>query len=134
MSFDGLPSQGLSCTWGVTAFNVTSLQYNASTSGEIDITGMDASVLSDPNWSSRKLVYKSVEYGVVDPGEVQIEFFANASAVLLSNSIGAKRLLSFSGEGESFSVSFNAILTQFSVQMQLGEYVKGNCTFKLTEI
>ena len=134
MPFDGLASQGISCTWGLTSFAVTSLQYSASASAEMDVTGMDAGVVADPNWSDRKLVYKSTEYGVVDPGEVQIEFFANVSAMLLANEIGRKRLLSFSDENNAISVTWNAILTQFSAQMQLGEYVKGNCTFKLTEI
>ena len=139
MPFAGLSSQGLSCKWGLTSFLVTSLQYSTSASAEMDVTGMDAGVVADPNWSDRKLVYKSTEYAVVDPGEVQIEFIANPSAVLLANEVGRKRELTFEKSDDeqdpgAFSVTWNAILTQFSTQMQLGEYVRGNCTFKLTEI
>lgn len=129
---DVLASHGLTATWGATSFAPTSLQHSTSASGEIDITGMDSSVLTDQNWSSRKLVYKSTEYSVVDPGEVQMEFIANADAILLVNDIGRKRELSFGND--SFTVTWNAILTQFSTQMQIGEYVRGNCTFKLTEL
>lgn len=130
--FDGLSSHDLECTWGTTSFRVTSLQYSRSASAEVDVTGMDSTAIADPNWSDRRLVFKSTEYGVVDPGEVQLEFIANAGAMLLSNRIGHKDNLSFGNAG--FSVAVNAILTQFSSQMQVGEFVRGNCTFKLTEI
>lgn len=133
MAFNGLPSHGLSCTWGTTSFSVASLQYNESASGEIDVTGMDSGTAVDPNWSARKLVYKSTEYSVIDPGEVQLEFIATAAEMSLSGATGQKRQLTFSGATNSFSVTWMAILTQFSAQMQVGEFVRGNCTFKLTE-
>lgn len=130
--FDGLSSHDLECTWGGTSFRVTSLQYSRSAAAEIDITGMDSTAIADPNWSSRRLVFKSTEYSVIDPGDVQLEFVANSNAMLLANRIGHKDTLSFGNSG--FGVTVNAILTQFSSQMQVGEFVKGNCTFKLTEL
>ncbi len=139
MAFNGLSSHGLSCTWGTTSFSVTSLQYNASASGEIDVTFIGSGTAADPNWSSRKLVYKSTEYSVVDPGEVQMEFIANTAAMALPGFVGHKRQLTFQdapatpGGTSGFTVTWKGILTQFSAQMQAGEFIRGNCTFKLTE-
>jgi|688.fasta_scaffold146903_4 hypothetical protein len=135
---DAVSSQGIACAWGTTVIEVTSLQYNRSASAEIDITGVDSAATTDPNWSTRRVVVKSTEYGVVDPGEVQLEFVANAAVMLLRDHVGYKRLLSLSnspapGGVGPVNVSVNAILSQFSIQSQVGEVVRGNCTFRLTE-
>lgn len=122
---------GLECTWGTFSFNVKSLSYSRSAAAEIDITGMDSSAITDPNWTNRRLVVKSTEYSVIDPGEVQLEFVTNAAGLTLSNFIGRKDKLTF--KTDEFEVTSQAILTQFSVQMQVGEFVTCNCTFKLTD-
>lgn len=123
---------GLECTWGTYTLNVKSLSYSRSAAAEIDITGMDSSLITDDNWSNRKLVIKSTEYSVIDPGEVQLEFTTNAFGLTLSGWIGKKNELKF--KTDEFEVASKAILTQFSMQMQVGEFVTCNCTFKFTEL
>jgi len=125
-------TNGLECTWAGFRFAVRSLSYSRSASAEVDITCMDSSAETDSNNSTRRLAVKSVEYGIVDPGEVQLEFLASAAGLTLSNLIGRKSELSFSTD--EFEVASQAILTQFSSQMQVGEFITCNCTFKFTEL
>lgn len=124
-------TKGLECTWAGFTFEVKSLSYSRSAAAEIDITCMGSAVETDSNNSTRKLVVKSVEYGIVDPGEVQLEFVTNVTGLTLSGFIGRKSELKFNTD--EFEVASQAVLTQFSSQMQVGEFVTCNCTFKFTE-
>jgi hypothetical protein len=93
---------------------------------------MASTAETDASNSTRKLAVKSVEYGIIDPGEVQLEFQTNVTGLGLSNLIGRKSELIF--KTDEFTVQTQAILTQFSMQMQVGEVITCNCTFKFTEL
>lgn len=125
-------TSGLACTWAGFTFAVRSLSYSRSASAEVDITCMDSSAETDASNSTRRLTVKSVEYGIIDPGEVQLEFQTNATGLGLRNLIGRKSELKF--KTDEFEVASQAILTQFSMQMQVGEFITCNCTFKFTEL
>lgn len=104
------------------------MQYSRSASGEIDMTHMDSEMFTDPQNSTRKLLKKSTTFGIIDPGELTIEFFGPGG--FNENAIGQKALLSVVGVDNS--PSCQAILTQISTQVAAGELLKGNCTFRLT--
>jgi len=125
-------SKGLECTWAGFMLNVKSLSYSRSASAEVDITCMDSSAQTDEKNSTRRLTVKSVDYGIIDPGEVQLEFLTGANGLTLSSLIGRKSELKF--KTDEFEVASQAILTQFSMQMQVGEFITCNCTFKFTEL
>ena len=125
-------TKGLECTWAGFTLGVKSLSYSRSASAEVDITCMASTAETDASNSTRKLAVKSVEYGIIDPGEVQLEFQTNVTGLGLSNLIGRKSELIF--KTDEFTVQTQAILTQFSMQMQVGEVITCNCTFKFTEL
>jgi len=129
---------GAVCTWGTTRLNIQSLRFSASAPAEIDITGMQAIVDTDPNYSNRKIVRRQVDYGVRDLGEVTVEFIANTSVLGLDRFIGTRRQLIFTstaggGAGYLTVTSPFAFLTAASLQAQVGDLVRGNLTFKLSD-
>lgn len=137
-----LPSQSLTCSWGsISDLRITSLQFSGEMTGEIDVTGMDATVLPDPQNTNRRVVRKSVDYAVLDYGSVTVDFFAKPSGLFslqdTSDYIGRKNVLTITRPAEqgvpSISYSHNAFLTSFSFQAATGELVRGTCTFKLSD-
>lgn len=122
-----LSSQGITLTWGTTEIGVTRLSYSGSAAAEIDITSLDQSTyVTDPNFSNHKLMKKSVDYGVIDLGEVSCDFFGPAGFNI--DLLGTQRSLSVSG----LSLSSPAFLTAISHEVVVGELVRGSCTFKLS--
>ena len=130
---------GAVCTWGNTRLNVQSVRASYSAPSEIDITGMQAIVDSDPNDTNRKIVRRQVDYGVRDLGEVSLDFVANTSVTNFSRLIGTRGLFEFKSSSNSPGVggysltSPFAYLTSFSIQAQVGDFVRGSATFKLSD-
>lgn len=127
-----ISSQGLSCSWGDITMGVVSLQRSRSATSEIDTTSFNSEVVYDQQNTDHAMVVKSIDYAVIDPGEVGVSFQATTDILSLLDYVGAKRTLSFSSEDGSFGVSYGAFLTQISFDAKLGEFITGSCTFKLT--
>lgn len=122
-----LSSHGITLSWGTTTIGVTSMQWSGSSAGEIDITSMESAVVEDEDWSTHKLVMKSVDYSVVDLGELTCEFFGPGG--FTTYQIGTQKLLTVGGT----NLSRPAFLTRIGYQISVGEYVKGSCTFRLSD-
>lgn len=85
------------------------------------------------------MVWKEVESGIADPGEITIEFFAISSQMYaLPDAIGWKQLLTVTERDEQGNdtgntlVSYQAILTKVDLDASVGEYVRGSATWKLS--
>jgi hypothetical protein len=130
---------GAVCTWGTTGLAVQSLRFSCAAPAEIDITGMDAVVDTDPNMTDRKIVRRQVDYGVRDLGEVSVDFVAGTAVDNFSRLIGTRRPLNFKTSGgisgvQGYSLtSPYAFLTSFSIQAQVGDYIRGSLTLKLSD-
>jgi hypothetical protein len=129
-------------SWGILTLPVQSIQYSGSAAGEIDVTSVsstaygDPSIVSDPEWSTRKLIKKSVDFAVVDKGEVSCDFFAQTADLgalhHAESYVGIRKVLTLA-MGSTFVVTHNAFLTNFQYQLGVGDNIRGNCTFKLTD-
>jgi hypothetical protein len=128
---DGFPrfqtAQGVEISWGSTNITATSISYSMSAAGEVDVTSMDSTIYTDPNNTSNKRIVKEVEYGMIDPGEVQVEFIGPST--FDQSFIGQKNSLRITNLGSSDSA--DAYLTNLSIQAKAGELVTGSCTFRL---
>lgn len=128
---DGFPewqdSQGVTLKWAGEEIIVTSLSYSRSASAEVDVTGMDSTAYTDPKNSNNKRVVKEVEFGIIEPGELQCEFVGPST--FDESKIGCKGTLSVGGLDNA--VSGNAYLTNVQIQARAGESVTGSCTFRL---
>lgn len=142
-------AQGIKITWGTTEIIATSVSYNRQAQGEIDITSMESSVLTDQENTNRRTVKKSIEFAVVDHGELNLEFVGPGG--FNETHIGLKKKLVITGSGSGISIStgsgvqvtgnpaenfptgVQAFLTAISVQASAGELVRGNCTFRLSD-
>lgn len=133
-------SHRLSLSWGTNAFAVTSLKRSASSSVEVDVTGMDSYFTSDPENTNRKMIWREVESCVADAGELAIDFIATSGSQIyaLTDSIGIKKLLKVNERGSDGNdtgnvlISYQAILTKVDLDASVGEYVRGSVTFKLS--
>ena len=138
-------SHGSTFTWGTVTFHLTSLQVNAQSGGEIDITSMSSEVVTDSANTRHKLLVPdydtsySARYGT----DIQIEFFADKelTATNYFDCIGSKRLLTLMIPAEAgvspLSPGFQilartAAMTQMSLTGAAGDYVKGSATFKIS--
>lgn len=135
---------GSTFTWGTVTFHLTSLQVNAQSGGEIDITSMSSEVVADSANTRHKLIVPdydtshSARYGT----DIQIEFYADAqlTATNYFDCIGSKRKLSLKipksiDETAAFGLQIlerTAAMTQMSLSGSFGEYVRGSATFKLS--
>jgi hypothetical protein len=133
-----LTPHGAVCVWGTTRLSVQSVRASYSAPSEIDITGMQAVVDSDPNQTNRKIVRRQVDYGVRDLGEVSMDFFAGAAVNNFSSLVGTRRPLTFSSTATTSATGYAvtspyAYLTSFSVQAQVGDFIRGSATFKLSD-
>lgn len=130
MSFTSVTTcQGITLNWGGTTIGVTRLSVSRSSPSETDVTGISAAWRSDPNFSDRKVVYKELEYGVVDQGEISCDFFGPGT--FDQTKLGMKAQLTISGYTPA--VSMPAYLTQLSTEVVAGDLIRGSCTFKLSE-
>lgn len=129
--------QGITLQWGDHIIGVTGMQYSRSAAGEIDITSMSSTIYPDSSNTSRALVRKSIDYSVVDMGELSCEFFGTGS--LDETHIGCLKDLSVVGLASTDGgdvrtlTAIKAYLTQVSTQIVAGDLVKGSCTFKLSD-
>jgi hypothetical protein len=121
-----LSSQGIVLHWGSADIGVTRLSYSGSSAGEIDITSMGSTSVTDPNFSNHKLMKKSVDYSVIDLGEISCDFFGPCGFDI--DDLGTQRSLSVDG----LNLTSPAFLTAMSTEVVAGELVRGSCTFKLS--
>jgi hypothetical protein len=125
-------AQGITITWNDFKIIATSVSYNRQAQGEVDITSMESTTQTDKNNSNRMVVRKSVEFAVVDLGEVSMEFVGPGG--FNDTFIGMKSQISISGSAAAnFPTGKQAFLTALSVQASAGELVRGNCTFRLSD-
>jgi hypothetical protein len=100
---------------------------------------MQAIVDTDPNMTDRKIVRRQVDYGVRDLGEVSVDFVAGTAVSNFNRLIGTRRSLNFATSGGSSGVQgYNitspyAFLTSFSIQAQVGDFIRGSLTLKLSD-
>lgn len=130
MSFTAVTGcQGITLKWGTTGIGVTRMQYSKSAAAEIDTTGMNATIHQDANNTQRKFVRKSVDYAVVDLGELSCDFYGPGG--FNENQVGGRNALSIDGLA-AFS-SQQAYLTQISTEVVAGDLIRGSCTFRLSD-
>ena len=132
-------SHCLKLYWGGNVFYANSIKRSASSSTEVDITNMDSTITSDPKNTKRKMIWKEVESCVADPGEVTVDFWAVKEDFYgLPDAIGYKRLLQVKEVGvdgretSKVLVSYQCILTKVDLDANVGEYVRGSVTFRLS--
>ena len=150
---DLVSSQGVTFTWRNTAFTATSVQYKSDAAAEYDITAMSVGsvltgIVSDPENTNIVRIAKSYDYAVIERGEITVDFFSNTAAFGLTACVGFPGSLSFKqtqedtgnpfysqigGQTELFNITTRAYLTSFSFGARVGEYISGNCTFKLSD-
>jgi hypothetical protein len=121
-------AQGITLRWGTTGIGVTRMQYNKSAAAEIDTTGMNATVYQDANNTSRKFVRKSVDYAVVDLGELSCDFYGRGG--FDESQVGGRNAISI--DGLTAFQSQQAYLTQISTEVVAGDLIRGSCTFRLS--
>lgn len=124
---------GVVLKWGTTQINPVSLQVSYGAEGEVDMTGMDvAAVVTDPLNTQHKLVMKSVDYSIVDIGELSCEYLGPGQ--FNTTLVGTKRPLTISIAGQAgFGWSAQAFLTRNEHQMQAGDLVRGSCSFRFSK-
>jgi hypothetical protein len=132
-------SHYLKLYWGGNVFYANSIKRSASSAVEVDITSMNSTITSDPDNTDRKMIWKEVESCVADPGEIAVDFWAvSADLEGLPDALGYKRLLQvrkvddFGNETGDVLVSYQCILTKVDLDANVGEYVRGSVTFKLS--
>jgi hypothetical protein len=135
-------SHGATFTWGTQAFQITSLQVNATSGNEIDITSMSSEVVADFGTPDHKMIVPDYD-AVVSAryaSDLSIEFYASIdlTAANYFDMIGRKRgfVVKFPGndlgQGQGLAINKKAILTQMQLGATTGEYVKGSATFRVT--
>jgi hypothetical protein len=132
-------SHCLKLYWGGNVFYANSIKRSASSATEVDVTSMTSTITSDPDNTDRKMIWKEVESCVADPGEVNVEFWAVSEDLYgLPDAIGYKRLLQVRELDQngnptgSILLSYQCILTSVSLDANVGEYVRGSVTFRLS--
>lgn len=134
-----ISGHGTQFSWGTVTFSLTSVSVQSS-ADESEITSMSSYVRTDPLNSGSKRVVRDYDSGTCGDTTVSIEFVASTAinTVVINDWIGAKRDLSFRlpannlGQGTGFGGVAPAILTQMSISAAVGEYVRGNATFRLS--
>ena len=120
-------------------FYANSIKRTASSATEVDVTSMNSKITSDPNNSDRKMIWKEVESCVADPGEVTVDFWAVKEDLYgLPDALGYKKLLAVREVGTdgvetgTVLLSYQCILTKVDLDANVGEYVRGSVTFRLS--
>ena len=115
-------------------FYANSIKRSVSSATEVDVTGMNSTITSDPNNTDRKMIWKEVESCVADPGEVSVDFWAVAEDLYgLPDAVGYKKLLQVKHvDTGAVLLSYRCILTKVDLDANVGEYVRGSVTFRLS--
>lgn len=121
-----LSSQGIVLNWGTTAIGVTRMSFSGSAAGEVDITSMNSTVVTDDNNTDHRLIKKEIDYSIIDLGEVSCDFFGPVGFNV--DLLGTKNTLSVNG----LNLNSPAFLSAISSEVVVGELVRGSCTFKLS--
>ena len=125
-------ASGITIKWGTTAIIATNISYSRQAQSEVDMTSMESKVEIDSANTGRRRVRKSVEFVVMDHGEVTIEFASPCD--FNDTHIGLKKMLTVTGTAAlNFPTGKQAFLTAISVQAAAGDLVRGNCTFRLSD-
>jgi hypothetical protein len=123
--------------WGSIELQATGMQYSRSAAGEVDITSMGIvggsaeTVVQDDFDSGHVMVVKSIDYGVLDPGSLNIDYYDVGQ--LTEAHVGMKRRLVVVGSPEDTAPARLAFLSELGSQYKVGEFVLGNATFKFTD-
>ena len=132
-------SHCLKLYWGGSVFYANSIKRSASSATEVDVTSMESTVTRDPSNTKRKMIWKEVESCVADPGEVTVDFWAVKEDLYgLPDAIGYKKLLNVKEVGTDGKetgltlLSYQCILTKVDLEANVGEYVRGSVTFRLS--
>jgi hypothetical protein len=138
-----ISSQGATLTWGGITFSVTSVQVNFASGNEIEITSMSSRTVSDKENTGKMFIERDWDaaFNGENSAEISIEFFAEKWIVIDKpfELIGLKRNFELvlpendQGEGRGLVLgggSKEAVLTQISLGVSIGEYVTGNATFR----
>lgn len=131
------PSAEVTLSWGSIQLDVTSVQYSQSAAAEVDITSMGVvggladTVIEDEEDDRHRLVVKSIDYGVLDPGQISIEYFDLGQ--LREEHVGKKRRLVVVGSPEDSAPQRFAFLTDRGSQYKVGEFVMATATFKFSD-
>lgn len=127
----------VSLSWGSIELQVTGMQYSRSAAAEVDITSMGVvggsadTVVVDNFDSGHAMVVKSIDYGVIDPGSLSIDYYDVGQ--LNESHVGMKRPLTVVGSPEDTAPARLAFLAELGSQYKAGEFVMGSATFKFTD-
>lgn len=134
---DPTPSAGVTLTWGSIQLDVTSISFSQSAAAEIDITSMGVvggladTVIEDEEDDRHRLVVKSIDYAVLEPGQLSIEYFDQGQ--LNETHVGKKRKLVAVGSSEDSIPQRFAFLTERGGQYKVGEFVMATAVFKFSD-
>jgi hypothetical protein len=95
------------------------------------VGGPEDTVMEDEFDTGHRLVVKSIDYGVLDPGQLSIEYFDNGQ--LGEEHVGKKRKLVVTGSPEDSAPNRFAFLTELGSQYKVGEFVVSTATFKFSD-
>ena len=101
---------------------------------------MSSTVKTDPENTDRKYVVRDYDSGYAAQTEVSVEFVAGTviNTQNVTEWVGLSRPLSVTlpaddlGRGAGLRVTSPAVLTQISLNVGVGDYVRGNATFRLS--
>jgi hypothetical protein len=132
-------SHCLKLYWGGNVFYANSIKRSASSATEVDVTSMDSTITSDPKNTNRKMIWREVDSCIADPGEVAVDFWAVKEDLYgLPDALGYKKLLQVKEVGtdgretSNVLLSYQCILTKVDIEANVGEYVRGSVTFRLS--
>ena len=130
---DGFPlatlATGIDVTWGIHVLTVTSVSYSRAAAAEIDVTNLGSLYYGDPNNTDHKMVVKEIDFGMIELGEVQCEFFG--ASTFSESHIGTRAAISITNMANAPGGT-QAYLTSLSINAKAGELISGSCTFKVS--
>ena len=140
---DPVSSHGIRFSWGDRTMTATSVQFQQAAAAEYDVTSFSSRTVADSGNTCHFLVVKEYDYAVVEPGEVSVEFLANTGVFAMTSDVGFSKLATFEHVSETqngllsqssvtFRITATAFLTTISLNAQVGQYISGNCTFRLS--
>lgn len=131
-----LVAHGGTLSWGTYTLSVTSFQYSSQVNSDIDITSMASPYVSDPGYTSRKLVAQEFDTCFMGQGggELSCDFYVDGGQTSLFNAVGHAKFLDFRTPGFAGGnlLHFWGHLTQVQFTAATGDFCKGSATFKLS--